>query len=237
MVETAACVGTLVSQIVDDSSKRLRQTRDVHKGYKDHLDSGAETLRMLQREERNANIFLALCFFAFFFFAFYIAQRRVANSNTSAYIVTPIYRVTTFVPRRMLRLLSYAARVAFRKSSPSASPEPAVPTVIGSDAEPSARQPDAPAVETTKSPGMTTARPAVMPQSAKRETENDKRSVMSSSSGIGSDQVPSEPIKQESSVRDESTTSDSLITEVVRPPTSGKKDDGSEISDDGKAEL
>jgi hypothetical protein len=130
-------------QIVDDSSKRLRQTRDVHKGYVEHLDSGAETLRMLQREERNANIFLALCFFAFFFFAFFIAQRRIANSNTSTYIVSPMYRAVTFIPRRMGRLAQAVAQAAFGKSSPGdvgATPAPSFLPIVGSTAEPNARQ-------------------------------------------------------------------------------------------------
>lgn len=200
---------------------------------------------MLQREERNANIFLALCFFAFFFFAFYIAQRRVANSNTSTYIVTPVYRAATFVPRRMLRLVGYVTRVAFRKSSPPVSPEPAVPNVIGSDAEPSARQPDVPAVETTKSPGLTTEPPAVASPPATGEIENDEEKLMSSTSGEGSDRVVSESDEQESGVVDEAIITDPGLTEPVHapardgklPPLSDTEDDGLPVGDYSKEEL
>lgn len=90
--------------VVDDSSRVLGKTRDVHVGYGEGIDSGAETLQMLVRDEKRANCFLGTCFVAFFLVAVFIAQRRVSKSNTATFIVRPIYRVATFVPRRFARI-------------------------------------------------------------------------------------------------------------------------------------
>jgi hypothetical protein len=96
------------AQIVDDSSRRLRQTRDTHRGYSSYVESGAETLHSLRREERRANFAIAICFAVFFLVAAYVTQRRIANSNTATYIVKPALRVIT-LPARVLRSIAYAA--------------------------------------------------------------------------------------------------------------------------------
>jgi hypothetical protein len=131
-------------QIVDDSSRRLRQTRDVHRGYGAHLDSGAETLHTLKREERNANIFLACCFLAFFVVAFYVAQRRIVNSNTATYIVSPAYRVATFVPRRAMRIARALLRATVGPSGlqeVTATSTPSFAPVVGAESAPNSRKP------------------------------------------------------------------------------------------------
>jgi hypothetical protein len=80
----------------------------VHLGYGEYVDSGTETLHSLRRDERRANFAIAICFAAFFLVATYVTQRRIANSNTATYIVSPVLRTVLF-PARVLRSLISAA--------------------------------------------------------------------------------------------------------------------------------
>lgn len=105
--------------VVDDSSRVLGKTRDVHVGYGEGIDSGAETLQMLMRDEKRANCFLGTCFVAFFLVAVFIAHRRVSKSNTATFIVRPIYRVATFVPRKFARISRALVGAVFGSGSKS----------------------------------------------------------------------------------------------------------------------
>jgi hypothetical protein len=104
--------GTLPRQIVDDSSRRLRKTLEVHRDYGDHVRSGSGTLRDLKREELKANIAIGVCSFIFFCVAAYVAHKRIATSNTATFIVRPAVQ-TVALPFRILRAIARAFRSCF----------------------------------------------------------------------------------------------------------------------------
>jgi hypothetical protein len=104
--------GTDPRQIVDDSSRRLRKTLEVHRDYGDHVRSGSGTLRDLKREELKANIAIGVCSFIFFCVAAHVAHKRITTSNTATFIVRPAVR-TVALPFRVLRAIARAIRSCF----------------------------------------------------------------------------------------------------------------------------
>lgn len=135
------CVVISVVKIVDDSSRRLKQVRDVHRGYGSHLDSGAETLHILNREERNANLFLAFCFLSFFLVALYVSQRRIGNSNTVTFLVKPAFRTATMPFRVLMAIVRSVTGGGRSKRSAMTTPKPSFAPVPGVGSPPSARKP------------------------------------------------------------------------------------------------
>lgn len=94
--------------VVEESSRRLRMTRDQHGRYGDTLASGGETLGQIRRTKRVANVAVGVSFFVFFAVAFFVARKRVVNSNLATFVVRPTMKVV-FAPVRILgRFVAFA---------------------------------------------------------------------------------------------------------------------------------
>lgn len=97
---------------MDQSSSRLRSTRDQHKTYAGKLGSGAQTLSELRWAERKANLVLGVSIAVFFIVALLVTQKRLANSNTATFIVRPAMTLATFPVRVTRTVVSVVARVS-----------------------------------------------------------------------------------------------------------------------------
>lgn len=96
--------------VVEESSRRLRMTRDQHGRYGETLGSGAGTLSELKRSDLIANIAVVLSFALFFFVAAYVAQRRISTSNTATFVVRPIVKIAFAPVRIMARIVKFVRR-------------------------------------------------------------------------------------------------------------------------------
>lgn len=97
-------------RVVDESSRRLRRTRDQHGRYGESLGSGAKTLSELRRTDLIANIAVVLSFAVFFFVAAYVAHRRVSSSNTATFLVRPAAKIVFTPVRIMVRIVAFVLR-------------------------------------------------------------------------------------------------------------------------------
>lgn len=87
--------------VIDESTRRLRMTRNQHGRYGESLSSGAVTLKSIRRSEMVANLLIVLSFAFFFLAAAYVTKQRLANSNISTFVLRPSMKVAS-LPVRIL---------------------------------------------------------------------------------------------------------------------------------------
>lgn len=112
---TAAIVGeeiqrsNVAGDVVEESTRRLKLTRNQHVTYGETVTSGQSTLKSIRRTELFANFVVVLCFALFFVAAAYVANRRLQNSNINAFIVRP----TVNIASTPFRITAWLFRTAF----------------------------------------------------------------------------------------------------------------------------
>lgn len=80
-------------EVVEESGRRLRMTRDRHGTYGEGLSSGASTLGDLKRTELVANVIVAAGVLFFSIVAAYVVNKKLSNSNTATFLVRPAMKV------------------------------------------------------------------------------------------------------------------------------------------------
>lgn len=101
--------------VLDESSRRLRMTRDRHASYGHVLASGAATLKDLKTVDLIANVAVLVSFVFFFLVAGYVVNRRLARSNTVVFIVRPAVKIVT----APVRLANAAFSMLFKRAAPT----------------------------------------------------------------------------------------------------------------------
>lgn len=96
--------------VLDESSRRLRRTRDQHGRYGETLRSGFATLSELKRSDVVANIAVVLSFALFFIVAAYVAHGKISRSNMATFLIRPAAKIA-FAPVRILaRITEFVLR-------------------------------------------------------------------------------------------------------------------------------